>query len=323
MSGKFLFPLCIVLVLGFGVPASRATAQSKPMPMVSVSPETGGVMAQHVLTAHGLPPNIRLTLLLLAPSGGQLPAPAVTNADGDLVYPFRPPGGIWEVGLYRVAVGLPDGTAYSAVFAASDGGAHLYALPNLPSPTSALMFAGTGLQPDTVISLTLDLTGGQAGIVPLSAHTDDAGNFWLLLWPQQLNLPFFAAGGYRIEVPAAGLSTSFSVREHPAGSTLTGSAAVIPSDPITLTLRFYRPERYVWGVYAGMDGIETGEFISPLLGASGTVTLNLSLAHALPGQYLVATPYDWGETTFMVTTTKRAPERRSSAVSTRLGVARS
>jgi len=237
--------------------------------------------------------------VLFDPDGSQTVGLSATDANGSLTQTLKPPGGQWKPGQYRWVFALADGKSFSATFVASDGSPHLYAEPSLPSPTSAFNFIGTGLPINSSVELQLLLTGGQ-GRRTLQANTDGDGTFSLFVWPQEFGLGFFAAGAYKIEAPALQLATDFLVREHPASSTVSMDTPVLPRSIVALHFAYYAPQRYIWGIYADLTGRPVGEFLVGPTTPTGGLDSAVVLPDLAPGQYLLATPYDWGETDFTV-----------------------
>lgn len=293
---RVLLAVSLLLLLPFSGALAQSPAAS---PSLTLTPRLGNTTTSHVLQGHGLPPNSSLPVVLFDPSGNETVLQAQTGSTGDFVLSLVPSGVPWRSGLYRVVVGLPTGAALDATFVASDGSPQLVEEPYLPSPTSAFEFVGTGLPPRTTIHLTLWLTAGE-GPHPLTATTDADGTFALFVWPEQFGRPFYAAGDYVIEAPDLGLVTHFAVREHPVSSAAAVAGPIPPAGNVPLTLRYYPANTYVWGVYQTADGAHQGEFLVGPTSARGDLGTVLQLGPLAPGQYYLATPYQWGETTFTV-----------------------
>jgi hypothetical protein len=238
-------------------------------------------------------------MVLIAPGGTEQVMDATADASGALTLKLSPPNDVWQLGLYRVVLGMGGGAGVSATFAVIDGQPHLFAGPYLPSPTSAFNFVGTGFGPGSTVGLTLLLTGGQGGAKTFSVVTDAAGSFSRFVWPQQFNLPFFAAGDYRVQSDG-GLHANFQVREHPVGASISIPATLVPGQPEAVHLHSYTSGRYLWAIYATSDGHVAGEFLFGPTDAAGNAEATAVFPSLAPGAYLLATPYDWGETAFEV-----------------------
>lgn len=292
--------LALILILAsFSVVG--AFAQPAPaVPAVAVTPATASLTTARQVQISGLGPGESDVIVLFDPSGQETVAHAQADSSGTIGLTLQPPDGSWQVGMYRVAVGRPDGSSVSQTFVAADGTPHLFAEPNLPSPTSALNFVGTGLPPNQQLDLHLHLTGGQVAVESVPVTADAAGAFSRFVWPQQFGIPFFAAGDYLITAPAANLSTPFTVREHPVSADPSVSGPVLSGTDLPVHFQNYPPNTYVWGLYADMQGNDVGEFLIGPIAASGQADARVPLPVLAPGQYLLATPYDWGETTFTV-----------------------
>jgi hypothetical protein len=236
---------------------------------------------------------------LFDPAGNETVAQMRTDADGTVVADLQPPNGQWQLGAYRWVVALGDGTSYSATFAAGDGAPHLFANPDQPSPTSAFNFVGIGFPAGAQVDLVLYLTGA-GGQRTLPVKTDAAGTFSIFVWPQQFGFPFFSAGDYKIEAPGAGLTTDFMVREHPVSAGLTVDGPALSNGLENLHLTNYATARYVWTVYADMNGSVMGEFLLGPTDKHGNWDFTVHFSQMAPGEYLLATPYDWGDASFTV-----------------------
>lgn len=292
--------LALVLILAsFSV--AEALAQSAPVaPTIIVTPPIAGLTATRQVQVSGLEPGENDVIVLFDPSGQQTVSQSRADASGAIGLSLQPPNGSWELGMYRVAVGRPYGSSISAMFVASDGAPHLLTEPNLPSPTSALNFVGTGLPPNQQLDLNLHLTGGQVATENVPVTTDANGAFSRFVWPQEFGLPFFAAGNYLVTAPSANLSTPFTLREHPVSADPSVSGPIVAGTDLPVHFQNYPPNTYVWGLYADMQGNEIGEFLIGPIAADGQADARIPLPTLAPGQYLLATPYDWGETTFTV-----------------------
>jgi len=297
MPVHYLSLATAVLLLSLG----RVLAQSPTTPTVALTPPAGDATTIHHVTASNFPAGVPVVTALFDPAGNETATQTATDSAGTVTATLQPPAGGWQLGLYRWVVGLADGRSYSATFTVGDGSPHLLAEPNLPSPLSAFSFVGVGFPADSGIDLELLLTGAQ-GQRALHVTTDASGAFSLFLWPQQVGLPFYAAGDYVVEVPSMQLVTHFTVREHPASSAVQVESGVWPDGLANASFQDYPPHRYIWAVYADENGRPAGEFLLGPTAANGSVDWALHLAHVAPGQYLLATPYDWGEAGFTVDT---------------------
>jgi hypothetical protein len=307
----------VVLAVAFVVPLVTGVKQADPSsPVCTVTPASGDLTTVHQLHCHGLAPGGSFTAVLLDPGGAESVTQLLADASGGLQLALTPPDGSWKLGLYRLALQRPGSRSVSATFAAGDGGPHLWAEPDLPSPTSAFNFVGIGLPPSIGLRLQLYLTGGQQAVQTLEVATDAAGNLSTFVWPQQLGLTFFAAGDYRVTAPDLGLATDFRVREHPASSEVSVDQPVILGQYTWLHLAEYSPNRYVWGVYAAPDGSIEGEFLLGPTDSRGEATAAFTFSVSSGGQYLIATPYDWGESSFMVEANTATPTATATPTGT-------
>jgi hypothetical protein len=297
---KRLVLLAVSLV---ALPWAGTLAQSSPTaaPTVTVSPSTGDFSAPHHVVLQNLPPNSTALAVLFDPGGGQTVMSPQVDAGGTAALDLEPPAGRWLPGVYRVVLATRGNGAVSGRFTAGDGQPHLLAEPFLPSPTSVFNFIGTGLPANASFDLVLLLTGGQQGAHVISAASDASGTFSAFVWPQEFGLPFFAAGAYRVSIPSLGLSTDFLVREHPVSSTVWVDGPARPGGNVPIHLRYYAPGRYLWGIYQRQQGQPIGQFLVGPTDARGAMDTGFTVPAQLPGgQYWLATPYDWGETSFTV-----------------------
>lgn len=291
----------LAVILGTVSLASAFAQSSTPAsPSVTLSPSSGDPSTAYRVHVVNLPRSAQVVAVLFDPSGQEMVLRSQTDAAGSLDLMLRPPGSAWQIGLYRIAIGFGDGQSVSATFVTGDGQPHLYEQPYLPSPTSAFSFIGIGLPANTSVHLVLSLTGGQQGDRDLQATTDANGAFSLLVWPQEFGLPFFAAGSYKLAAPDLNLAVSFAVREHPSSAAVSVTGSLLPDASADLHFRNYGRNRYLWGVYADLSGSFAGEFLVGPSDPRGDVDVALHFPGLQPGTYLLATPYDWGETMFAV-----------------------
>lgn len=293
----------ILMALAALLPLTSAVAQSPTVvapPSVVFTPPDGGPATTYQAHAAGLPALAAVVAVLFSPGGAQQIMPLQTDAAGSADVSLPPPAGGWQVGLYRLAIGYGSGQSVSATFATEDGTPHLFAEPLLPSPTSAFNLVGIGFGADSTVHLVLLLTGGVQGQADLQAPTDATGAFSIYVWPQQLGLTFFAAGIYQVQAPDQSLSINFTVREHPISSYVTTPDAIAPQSIDVVDFAHYTPHRYLWGIYANQSGTTMGEFLIGPTDLAGDLHSLLQFPALPPGDYLLATPYDWGETQFTV-----------------------
>lgn len=303
VRGGVMRSIALALAALLIVPSlARVSAQSPPTPLPSItlSPASGGLTADHLAQGTDFPASSDLPAVVFDPAGNQVTFHVHTDATGAFSTPLSPGTALWTPGLYRIAIGLPDGRAVSGTFTASDGAQHLFAQPYMPSPTSAFNFVGTSLPPQTEVTVHVILTGGHLGDRDLQTRTDANGAFSIYLWPAQVGAPFWPAGQYEVSLPQFGLQTSYWVREHPASSTISIADPVEIGQPVSIEFTDYPAQRVLWGIYAGSDGQAAGEFLIGPTNASGTAGGTLSFPDLGNGPYYIATPYDWGESTFEV-----------------------
>jgi hypothetical protein len=269
--------------------------------VVTVSPASGGIFTLHQVQITGASANSDQLIVLFDPAGGQTVLHAQSDPSGAAQMTLAPAGGAWQIGVYRVVVALPGTRSMSAIFAVSDGGRHLMVAPDLPSPNSAVIVSGVGLPANSDAHLVLTIAGG-LGQRDVSARTDGQGTLETILWPQALGFDFFSAGRYELAAPDLGLDDAFYIREHPSTSFITLDASVRPGMDVPLQLQAYATHRYVWAVYATESGQSEGEFLLGPTDDRGVTSSTIQFPDMAPGTYLIATPYDWGETTFAIPT---------------------
>lgn len=293
--------LVLLVLAALVVSAARTSAQSSapPPPSVTISPPAGSEFATHQLQIEGVAPSAPVLVVLFDPSGGQTVMHVMSDASGTAQLTLTPTSGAWQLGVYRAVVRVAGDASISATFAAGDGGEHLMVGPDLPSPNSAVEVAGIGLPPNSEIHLVLTITGG-LGARDVSAHTDGDGTLVTFMWPQPLGFDFFSAGRYDLSAPDLGLDTSFFIREHPSTSFITLDQPVQPGDNVSLQLNDYTTGRYVWALYATAAGQPAGEFLLGPTDERGEASAMVQFPPLASGSYLLATPYDWGETAFSV-----------------------
>jgi hypothetical protein len=281
--------------------AARTSAQTSTAagPVVTVSPASGDIFTQHQVKVTGATSSSDQLIVLFDPAGGQTVLHAQADASGAAEVILAPTGGAWQIGVYRVVVALPGTRSMSAIFSVNDGGKHLMAAPDLPSPNSVVEVSGVGLPANVAVHLVLTIAGG-LGTRDVSARTDAQGVMFELLWPQALGFDFFSAGRYELAAPDLGLDDAFYIREHPSTSFITLDASVKPGMDVPLQLQAYAVHRYVWAVYATESGESEGEFLLGPTDERGATSNVIQFPVMPPGTYLIATPYDWGETTFAI-----------------------
>jgi hypothetical protein len=293
--------LLLVVLLSLLLSAARASAQTSTSsgPSVTISPSSGDIFTAHQVQIAGIIPNSDQLIVLFDPEGGQTILHAATDAAGTARVSLVTIGGAWQLGVYRVVVALPGARSISAIFSVDDGGRHLMVTPDLPSPTSVIAVSGVGLPANSDIHLILTIAGG-LGQRDVSVRTDADGTMAILLWPQVLGFDFFSAGRYELAAPDLGLDVAFFIREHPSTSFITLNSSIAPGDEVLVGLQAYTVDRYIWAAYATDTGQPAGEFLFGPTDARGATAGTVQFPALKPGRYLLATPYDWGETTFMV-----------------------
>lgn len=289
-----------LLLLALSLPLAGVRAGAVPTaPTITLSPATGGRAVTHQVVVAHLAPDQSATLVLFAPDGNQTVYGEQADGNGVITLTLSP-SPTWEDGVYRVVAALGGGAAMSALFVANDGTPHLYAGPASPGSWSAFAFVGTGLPPDTTATVHLVPTGGILPPRDFSVTTDGEGIFTLYVWPQEIGARFYEAGTYAVSLPAFALSTDFVTREHPGSPAITLPPAVPADTAVPVTFTDYAADRYIWGVYAGPNGSEAGEFLVGPTDAGGRTDASLTFPYLGTGTSYLATPYDWGETTFTV-----------------------
>lgn len=286
---------CVLVLLSVSIAQGQTTPPAAPT--ISISPAAGDIHTSHEVRIDNMPAGAPL-LLLYAPDGSQTQLQPYA-ADGSYQVTLDPPSDGWAPGLYRVVLGLAGGAAISRTFTAGTEPS-LYVGPPSPSPTSVFNVVGTNLPPNTSVDVHLYLTGGIQGERVISATTDGAGAFSIYVWPLALGFPFFPAGIYRAALPAYNLSTEFTAREHPSSATIVADGPTTSGQPLTVHFTLYRPNRYLWGVYAPGNGAASGEFLVGPTSVSLEADASLALGQLQAGTYYLATPYDWGEASFAV-----------------------
>ncbi len=294
--------LLLLFVLAVWASTVHTSAQTPATAAATVvmSPPAGDASTTHQLQAAGIAGDTHVPIVLFDPSGRQTVMYAQSDASGSIQVVLAPPLGGWLVGIYRGVVATGGGRAISATFSVGDGARHLFVGPDLPSPNSTVVVTGVGFPAGTVIHLILTIAGG-LGERDVSAQTDSQGALHALLWPQALGFDFFSAGRYELAAPELGLSVAFFIREHPSTSFITVHDPVVTGRSTGLDLKAYVPGRYLWTVYATATGKSVGEFLFGPIDERGETATTIQFPPLPAGTYLLATPYDWGETTFSVT----------------------
>ena len=289
--------LALLLAAASLTPVLAESALS-PVVALSVSPVVAGGTTPRVVRATGLQPSTLVLIVLLDPSGAEMVLQPSTDGNGALNVTLAPPASGWGHGWYRVVVSQGQGRAVSALFVVGDGGPGLAERPDLPSPWSAFNIVGSGLPANANVDLTLTLPA-ERGTYQFHGRTDDNGILSTYVWPEQVGVPFFEAGYYSVSIPTVGLTSSFVVREHPVGPGMS-IPTVISGKPVSIQFGGYQPNRYLWGIYASPDGAVLGEFLVGVTNSGGLLQATVNLGDLAPGDYLMATPDDWGESSFMV-----------------------
>jgi hypothetical protein len=326
MGIRLLVALCCLVVAPVASVVAQ-TSQGVTRPAIAVIGTSSDSGSPRTLTGTGLPANALESVVLFDPDGGQSVLQVQTDASGQFTVTLSPPGGSWQSGVYRAAVPLPGSTSISTTFSLSRGGPALFAGPAMPSPTSAFILTGTGFPKDQTLDVVLTLASG-FGDRNIQVSTDDSGEFTVFAWPQEFGFGFWYAGRYVLSVPAQGVSTIFWVREHPDTSALTVRGDPLSGDTAEIGFAEFAPGRYLWTVLADTAGRIIAQYLTGPTDFRGTAQATFSFPLTLSGTYLLATPYDWGETAFTVvlptaTPTETAvPTATSTAVPTATATAR-
>lgn len=311
MRSRLLAALCLLAVL----PCAQALAQPSPPPLPPASASfmvsPGDLFSSRTLIASQLQANASVTIVLFGPDGGQMVLQGKTEGAGRLQAVIQPPLSGWEFGVYRAAIALPDLHSISASFAVGDGNPHLYAGLDLPSPSSAFILTGTGFPASQTVNLVLTLASGYGSRI-FQVQTQPDGSFTAFAWPEEYGYPFWTAGRYSISTGDGQVSAVFWVREHPNASYLSVSSPVAPDIPTEIAYQHYGAGRYLWTVYADMGGRVLGEYLTGPSNAQGSAEGAVRFPYLPSGEYLLGTPYDWGETTFALV----APTATATATAT-------
>jgi hypothetical protein len=298
--------LCLLAIL----PCAQALAQPSPPPLPPASASflvsPGDLFSSRILVAGQLQANANVTIVLFDPEGGQTVLKGKTDGTGRLQAVIQPPLAGWHFGVYRAAIALPDLHGISATFAVGDGDLHLYAGLDLPSPSSAFILTGTGFPRSQSINLVLTLASGY-GSRNFQVQTQSDGSFTSLAWPEEYRYPFWTAGRYSVSTADGQTSAIFWVREHPNGSYLTVTSPVEPNVPAEIAYQHYGAGRYLWTVYADMGGRVLGEYLTGPSDAQGFAQGAVRFPYLPSGEYLLGTPYDWGETAFALVAPTSTP----------------
>ncbi len=292
------------LIVALGVTALPffhvAAKSAGPSAALAVLPAVGGLTTVHQANLQGAPSNSPVTLVLFDPSGNQEVQQRLADATGTLSLELKPPSGSWQAGIYRLVAAVAGQDSVSATFVAGDGQPHLVVGPDLPSPTSVFMLQGSGFPPHAAVDLVVALASG-LGERTVRATPDASGTFVVYVWPEQLGFSFWSAGRYEVRTKLGSgstLSYAFYIREHPNGPAIDVPGTVVAGKPNQVEFRHYEPVRYLWSVYADATGTVVGEFLSgPTDGIGQSVGAGY-FSGVAGGTYLLATPYDWGETSF-------------------------
>jgi hypothetical protein len=293
MRSRFLL-LVLLLTL---VPAGVAWAQSSagPYTTLTVTSPTLGPQAARTISITHAEPNSGLTVVLFDPNGSQAVMTENTDGSGDVTLTLQAPPAGWTYGVYRVAIATRLGRSISTTFPVDSGAPELFAGPGLPSPVSVFVLSGTGLPASTTVDLTLTLASGY-GTRPIQVTTDEDGSFVTFLWPQTFGFPYWSAGPYTVTQDGGNASLTFWVREHPDTSYLSIQPPSISGSLTSIAYQHYQPGRYLWTVFADSQGSVLGQYLVGPVDANGSAEGAVTLHAPASGQYLLATPYDWGET---------------------------
>lgn len=313
MYMRFRVAVLLFMVLLLVAPSSWAQTSSTPSPTIGILPSKGDFTTAHELQGRNLTPNSDTTLVLFDPGGNQTVTHNRTDASGALNVLLQPGATPWQLGIYRAALALPQGASMSATFVAGDGAPHLLVEPDLPSPTSVINVLGIGLPASARVHLALVIAGG-LGQRDITVSTDADGSFSTFISPQQIGFDFFSAGRYELRAPDLGLTAPFYIREHPSTSFIRVDGQVTGGNTAPVSFSAYAAGRFLWGIYAATDGQAAGEFMAGPTDLRGSISLNLRFPNLPPGQYVLGTPYDWGETAFTVP--RPTPTATSTATAT-------
>jgi hypothetical protein len=277
------------------------SAAQTPPPALSIiiSPPVAGIGVPRDLQLRNLASNLVVTAILFDPAAAQTTLELHADSSGAAAMALTPPGGSWTVGLYRVVVDTGGGASISAEFVASDGQPHLSEAEPAPSPFSALNIQGTGLPSNAPEDITVYFAN-QQGQRTFHETTDDNGALSLYVWPQQFGVTFFSSGTYRIVAPSLGLETDVTAREHPVSAFITVNGPVVPGAGTRVNFYSYTPNHYLWVVYSALAGTPAGETLVGPTDERGNAVASLPFSGLSSGDYLLATPYDWGEAAFSV-----------------------
>jgi hypothetical protein len=313
---RFLVPLACLLLLPLSAVFADSPGTAPPAaPSLSVDPASAAATVERDLVGHGFPASTKVPIVVFAPDGSQTALAGESDASGSLSVLLTPPGGFTQDGLYRAVLREGSGQAQSALFAVGDGKPDLSAQPAVFSPYSALQILGSGLPPTQGIDLMLTLANDR-GDRTLETSTDAAGFLQMFIWPEELGESFFEAGVYRAALPALGLSVIFQVREQPTGAVVAVSGPALSGSPAPIRFRRYAPHRYLWTVYADASGYVRGEMLFGPTDVSGSLDVQGLFVGLDGGQYRLATPYDWGETTFAAIPATPTPTETSTPTDT-------
>jgi hypothetical protein len=283
------------------LPCTQVLAQPSPPPPPPASASfllsAGDVFSSRTLIADHLQANADETIVLFDPQGGQSVLQGKTDSLGRLQTQIQPPLPGWQFGVYRAVIGLPDLRSISASFAVGDGTMHVYAGLELPSPSSAFILTGTGFPFSQTVNLVLTLSSGY-GDRNFQVQTQPDGSFTAFAWPEEYGYPFWAAGRYSVSTIDGKVITTFWVREHPDASYMAVNSPVAPDVPAQISYQHYGVDRYLWTVYADMGGRVLGEYLTGPSDAQGSAHGAVRFPYLPSGEYLLGTPYDWGETSF-------------------------
>lgn len=314
------FRLFLIVALAMmALPFIHVSAQSAGSPArLAVLPAVGDRSTVHQVNLQRVPANSAVTVVLFDPAGNQEVRQRLAGANGTLSLELTPAGGSWQAGIYRVVAAVAGQDSVSATFVAGDGQPHLVVGPDLPSPTSVFMLQGSGFPPDRTVDVVVALAGG-LGERTVHATSDASGNFALYLWPEQLGFSFWSAGRYEVRAQVgsgATLSNVFYVREHPNGPAIDVPGTVVAGNPSRVEFRHYPSVRYLWSVYADMSGTVVGEFLVGPTDGIGQAIGSANFGGAASGTYLLATPYDWGESSFEAVAPTATPTPTPSPTAT-------
>lgn len=306
---------CVVLIPLSGVLADSPGGPSAAPVVLTVTPATAPASATRDLVAHGVPPARSIPVIVFAPDGTQTELVGHSDEGGNLDVALSPADGFTQVGVYRAVLDLGNGPTQSVLFDIGDGTPLLTTEPIVFSPYSALQILGAGLPPNQSYDLVLT-PANDRGDRTFRVSVDAGGFLQAYIWPQDLGESFYEAGLYRATLPALDLITDFQVREQPIGAVMSVDGPVLSGGDTPILFRRYESSRYLWTIYADSAREVRGEMLFGLTDAQGSLDAVATFTDLPGGLYRMATPYDWGETTFTAVPPTATPTDTPTATPT-------